>query len=118
MEIIVSLQSLIPQSASRLLENLVYIELRRKAKEVFYHQSGNRECDFVVRDGFRVTKAIQVCHAFDFYGTREREIQGLTEAMETYHLDEGLIVTAFHEEEIVQNGKRIHILPAWKWLKQ
>lgn len=101
-----------------MLENLVYIELRRKAKEVFYHQSGNRECDFVVRDGFRVTKAIQVCHAFDFYGTREREIQGLTEAMETYHLDEGLIVTAFHEEEIVQNGKRIHILPAWKWLKQ
>lgn len=102
----------------RLLENLVYIELRRNAKEVFYHQSGNTECDFVVRDGFRVSEAIQVCHAFDLYGTREREIRGLVEAMETYHLDEGLIITAFHEEEIEQDGKRIHILPAWKWMKK
>ena len=33
------------------------------------------------------------------------------------HLDEGLIITAFHEEEIEQDGRRIRILPAWKWLK-
>lgn len=102
----------------RLLENLVYIELRRRGKEVYYHQSGNTECDFVVRDGFRVTDAIQVCYSFDVFGTREREIRGLAEAMETYQLEEGYVITAFHEEEIEQDGRRIHILPAWKWMKQ
>lgn len=31
-----------------LLENLVYIELSRRGGEIFYHNSGSTECDFVV----------------------------------------------------------------------
>lgn len=102
----------------RLLENLVYVELHRRGGELFYHHSGRAECDFVVREGFRVTAAIQVCYLFDSAETREREIRGLKDAMEAYRLTEGLIVTNTHEEEVDCDGRKIHILPAWKWLLQ
>lgn len=101
----------------RLLENLVYVELRRRGGEVFYHNSGNAECDFVVRNGFRVVQAIQACYLLDSTETRERELRGIQDAMNVYQLSEGTIVTNTHEEEIEYKGKTIHILPAWKWLR-
>lgn len=100
----------------RLLENLVYVELRRRGGEVFYHNSGNTECDFVVRDGFRVVQAIQVCYLLDGVETRKRELQGIWDAMDAYQLSEGFIITNTHEEDIQYEGKTVHILPAWKWL--
>ena len=102
----------------RLLENLVYIELRRRGGEIFYHNSGDAECDFVVRDGFRVTMAVQVCYLMDNIDTRERELRGIQDAMNTYHLSEGFIITNTHEEEIDCKYGIVHILPAWKWLKK
>lgn len=101
----------------RLLENMVYVELRRRGGEVFYHNSGNAECDFIVRDGFRVTHAIQVCYLLNDPNTREREIRGVKDAMDAYQLMEGFIITNTHEEDVDYEGKTIHILPAWKWLR-
>lgn len=101
----------------RLLENMVYIELRRRSGEIFYHNSGHTECDFVVRDGFRVVQAIQVCYLLDSLDAREREIRGVQDAMDTYQLGEGTIITNSHEEEVQYGDKMIHILPAWKWLR-
>ncbi len=100
----------------RLLENLVYVELRRRGGEVFYHNSSNTECDFVVRDGFRVVQAIQVCYLLDGVETRKRELQGILDAMDAYQLSEGFIITNTHEEDVQYEGKTVHILPAWKWL--
>nr|WP_289620881.1 ATP-binding protein [Bacteroides intestinalis] len=101
----------------RLLENMVYIELRRRGGEIFYHNSGSAECDFVVRDGFRVVQAIQACYLLGSSDTREREIRGIQDAMDTYQLLEGTIITNTHEEELKYGDKMIHILPAWKWLR-
>ena len=101
----------------RLLENMVYIELRRRGGEIFYHNSGSAECDFVVRDGFRVVQAIQACYLLGSSDTREREIRGIQDAMDTYQLLEGTIITNTHEEELKYGNKMIHILPAWKWLR-
>ena len=51
--------------------------------------------------------------------TKEREISGLIEAMETFSLAEGPIITEHEEgEEIVErSGKQYHIIikPIWKW---
>ncbi|MDZ7777252.1 MAG: ATP-binding protein [Bacteroidales bacterium] len=44
----------------RLLENLVFINLRRRYKEIFYFNR-NYECDFVVREKNQIIKVIQVC---------------------------------------------------------
>ena len=98
-----------------LLENLVFIELLRRGKTVFYHNKG-QECDFVLVEDKTVTKAIQVTYAMPNEKTRKREIDGLLNAMNAYKLQLGLIITDDTEEEIIENDKKITIIPAWKWL--
>ncbi len=43
----------------RLLENLVFIELKRRGKEVYYH-ARKHECDFVIKEKNSIVEAIQV----------------------------------------------------------
>jgi predicted AAA+ superfamily ATPase len=98
------------------LENLVFVELLRKEKELYYH-SEKKECDFVLREGLRIGEAIQVSVGLmNNPETRKREIEGLTEAMAAYKLDRGLILT-FEEDNILDaGGKKIVVKPVWKWL--
>jgi len=103
------------ENTGRLLENLVFIELKRRKKTIFYHRDKG-ECDFVIRDGFRITEAIQVCFAFENADTKNREISGLLEALESYSLERGTILTMDTEENLSINGKSIEIVPVWKWL--
>ena len=98
-----------------LLENLVYIELLRRGKEVFYY-SKKQECDFLLVENNIVTVAIQVCYTFYSEKTRKREVDGLLEAMETFNLTSGLIITNDVEDKITADDKHIDIIPAWKWL--
>jgi predicted AAA+ superfamily ATPase len=103
------------EDKGRFLENMVFIELMRQGKEIYYFK-GKGECDFLVRDGINITGAIQVCYAFGDNETRDREVKGLMEALVAYNLDEGLILTDDTEETVEQKGIRIRILPVWKWL--
>jgi len=98
-----------------LLENLVFIELLRRGKTVYYHNKG-QECDFVLVENKTVTTAIQVTYVMPNEKTRKREIDGLLDAMNAYNLQSGLIITDETEEEIIENDKKITIIPAWKWL--
>lgn len=100
----------------KILENNVFIELKRKGKEVYYHSNKN-ECDFIIKDGIKISEVIQVCYFLDV-SNREREIAGLLETMKTFQLKEGLLLTQEQEEEITANGKKIKVLPVWKWLIQ
>ena len=101
----------------RLLENLVFIQLKRSEQEIYYY-SGKRECDFVIKEGNRIIHAIQVTLSLENEETRQREINGLIEAMEAYGLATGLILTEDEEDEITVNTYKITILPVWKWLLQ
>jgi len=98
-----------------LLENLVFIELLRRGNKIFYHNK-TQECDFVLVEDKTITSAIQVCYAFSSEKTKKREIDGLLDAMKTYNLQSGLIITEDTEEETFDNNKEIKIIPAWKWL--
>jgi len=99
----------------RLLENLVFIELLRRKHDVFYH-SNQKECDFVIRSGNSIKLAIQVTHSISEKSTRQREINGLMEAMEQYNLASGMIITTDEEESITIDERQISVIPAWKWL--
>jgi predicted AAA+ superfamily ATPase len=99
----------------QLLENLVFIELKRRNRSLYYH-SQKRECDFVVVENMKVTEAIQVCLAFESEKTKNREIEGLMDAMTAYDLPSGLIITRDTEESLRVEGRQIDIVPAWKWL--
>jgi predicted AAA+ superfamily ATPase len=48
--------------------------------------------------------------------TKKREMEGLIEALDTYSLNEGIILTEDEEYEIVSEGRRIIVKPVWKWL--
>ena len=97
------------------LENLVFIGLLKEGFEVYYHLD-KKECDFVVREGIKITQAIQVCLNLESPITKKREIEGLLEAMQKYNLKDGIILTYDKEGEENINGKKIIIKPVWKWL--
>lgn len=103
----------------RILENLVHNELKRRGHEIYFHKI-KKECDFIVKEGLEITKVIQVCHSLDHSETKERELQGLIEALQSYPDAEGFIITTDEsgEEKIKINNREriISILPLWKWL--
>jgi len=106
------------EDKGRLLENLVYIELRRRGGEIYFHKE-KKECDFLVRKQGRIIEAYQVCLEMVDPSTKEREIQGLLEAMEMHGLETGVILTENQEDELKAqvSGRSVSItmLPAWKW---
>ncbi|MEZ5197112.1 MAG: ATP-binding protein [Bacteroidales bacterium] len=103
------------EDKGRFLENMVFLELKRRGFEVFYHK-GQKECDFILREGKKITSAIQVSVSLNDTKTREREITGVREAMDAYQLTAGLILTEDGEETITTNNGTVDVLPVWKWL--
>lgn len=97
------------------LENAVYIELQRRGADTYYY-SNTAECDFIVRNGHTVTKVIQVTVSMLDEKTRKREINGLKEAMRTFSLKEGYIITIDEKETIQVDEGVIRIVPAWEWM--
>lgn len=110
----------ISEDRGRTLENIVFIELKRREYDLFYY-SGAKECDFIVRKGSSTQQVIQVCLELHDPSTNEREELGLIEAMDKFSLSEGLIITENEEGEriVARNGKKYHIIikPIWKWLR-
>lgn len=108
------------EDRGRMLENIVFVELKRRGHDVFYY-SGSKECDFVIREGSRTQQVIQVCIELYDPSTKEREMSGLIEAMDKFSLSDGLIITE-NEEYVetleIQNKKyNIMVMPIWKWLR-
>jgi hypothetical protein len=103
------------ENHGRILENLVFIELQRRGKEVWYHH-GKHECDFIIRTKETVTEAIQVCYSLSEAAVRKRELTGLSEAMQCYKLKHGMILTREEQEEIKIDGLLINIVPIAGWL--
>ena len=102
------------ENFGRFLENTVFLGFLEAGKDIYYHR-GKYECDFVVKNGRKITEAIQVTKKLD-NNNEKRELAGLLEAMEKFNLKEGMIITEDLEEERKIKGKKIKIIPAWKWL--
>ena len=101
-----------------LLENLVYLHLRRAGGTIeYFHGGQGRETDFVVRDSLSgaVTQLIQVCWSIESRSTRERELRGLRAAMEQLNVSPGTIVTWRDESSLVPDPD-IDVQPAWKFV--
>jgi len=99
---------------TKLLENVVMLEFMKRGKEVFYFKQKN-ECDFLVQTDQKITDAVQVCWELTDMN-RDREINGLIEALNFLELNTDLIITNSQEEVFEIDGKTIEVKPAWKWL--
>ena len=98
----------------RMLENIVFLQLRKKGEEVFYFDE-NRECDFIVKDNQGKITPYQVTWELK-EDNEEREMEGLVEACKKLGLKKGTIFTFDEEENKVLKDINIQILPVWKWL--
>jgi hypothetical protein len=96
----------------RALENIVFLELRRRGGEIYYFRE-DRECDFVIRKNGQVETVIQVCHELHDDNLK-RETEGLREAMNTTGCPHGLILTENQDDQLDQ----IQIQSTWKWLSK
>jgi uncharacterized protein len=103
----------ISENKGRRLENLVFIELKRRFKEIWYH-SGKYECDFITRSE-SIWNAYQVCYELSD-SNKDREINGLLEALVKFSIQNGLILTYNDEDLIEIEGKSIQVIPVWKWM--
>lgn len=100
------------EDKGRILENIVFLELRRKFKNIFYFRDKG-ECDFLVKDREKIAEAIQVCYEMT-EENKDREIFGVKEAMKKLKIKNGIILTMKQEDKIAG----IKIIPAWKWLSK
>jgi len=98
----------------RLLENIVFLELKRKGQEVFYFDE-KIECDFIARAENDRLSAVQVSFELN-EKNREREVNGLVKACKWLATNEGIIFTWDDEEIFGAEGVDIKIIPVWKWL--
>ncbi|MBI5002850.1 ATP-binding protein [Candidatus Woesearchaeota archaeon] len=98
----------------RNMENAVFIALKRTGEDVFYY-SDKTECDFIVKEGSKISMAIQVCYAINDTN-KEREIRGLLDALHAFRLKEGFIFTFEQKDEFEREGKKIKIIPACMWM--
>lgn len=109
----------------KLLENLVAIELKRRALQngwnLFYWKGReNEEVDFVIRQGTAVSQLIQVCWDPAAQKAKERETRALLKASRELGCDHLTIIT-YDYQGIEKNSwfgieGQIEYVPAYKWL--
>jgi predicted AAA+ superfamily ATPase len=98
------------------LENLVFLHLRRKYKELYYFAEKG-ECDFVAMKRGQVIELLQVCYELT-PDNLQRETNGLFQAMRFFNIHEAKIVT-FSGNDFIQEGDlSIEVLPAYRYLTQ
>jgi len=98
-----------------LLENLVFNILNENF-QVFYY-SNKYECDFICMKDSKLELAVQVTYELNEMNEK-REVNGLLEAMETFNINNGLILTNDTDRTLIKNEKEIKIIPVWKFLIQ
>jgi len=99
----------------RLLENAVFIELKRRGLEIYFYNNNQLECDFIIKKGHKITECIQVTRSLEDSKTRERETKALVAALNQFDLKKGLIITEHENETLIIDDKRILIRPFVSW---
>ncbi len=104
-------------NSGHLLENLVYIALRRKKGDIYYYKTAaNQEIDFLIQGQQQRTNLIQVCETLVNPHTRQREILSLENAMNELGLSDATILTREENEQIPVKNGNITVIPVWKFL--
>lgn len=108
------------QKYGSLIENAVFLALKKMEAEnpdmalYYWKDKEHREVDFVVKKGFEVNQLIQVCWDYSNEKTKKREFNSLSRAMNELNVQDGLIITSEHEDEIEWHNHRIKVMPLKK----
>lgn len=102
----------------RLLESLVFQQLRRKygLNKIFYYRTQkNEEVDFLITKNDALL-LIQVSETLNEPATKERELKALFRAMDELNISNALIITSHEYAQFEQNKRTIKVLPYWEWV--
>lgn len=102
------------QNDGHILENIVYLHLRRLGNEIYYFK-GNGECDFVTTKNGNPQHLYQVCTQINSLNI-DREVNGLFEAMRYFKINEGYIITHNQADTFKRDDYTIQAIPAWQWM--
>lgn len=106
----------IQDDTGKLLENIVFLELKRRNKELMYFK-GKQEVDFLILENYKPIEAIQVCaSSLEDSLTYKREVSAMIECLEFCNLSKGIILSWDREEKLTKNNKEIEFIPAYKWM--
>ncbi len=82
------------QDMGRLFENIIFLEFKRRKKEIYYWKNRRgQEVDFVIKEGLKIKEVVQVSWDIENDRTKKREVDALLRAMEEFKLKEGVIIT-------------------------
>lgn len=108
------------KNLGRLYENFVFGELKRRANidtQIFYWQDRKgKEVDFVVKEGLKIGKLIQVSCDLSDLETKQRETKSLIKACKELQCDDLMVINQDFEGEEKIGNKKIKFIPLWKWL--
>jgi predicted AAA+ superfamily ATPase len=106
--------------SGHLLENWVFLELRRRGRTpAYYVTASGREVDFVMPGANGRPALVQAAWDLGAAETRNRELRALDEAMAELRVREALLVTRRANETVPLGGRRtVRIVPAWWWACQ
>jgi predicted AAA+ superfamily ATPase len=100
---------------SVVLENAVFIQLRRETQEIFYWKDhGGQEVDFLVMDGGK-PRLYQACVSLSAKETALREIAALERAMADLAVKRATIVTLNETKMVKTSAGIIDIVPFHQW---
>jgi len=104
----------IDKDISKLYENIVFLQLRRQTKDIYYFKE-KQEVDFYAKLEDKEV-LVNVSYIIENKKTRDREINGLIEAMKYFKLDCSYLVTQSEDSVIEIENRKIYIIPLYKWL--
>lgn len=105
----------VSENLGPILENMVFLSLKRMGYKVFYLQVDDREVDFVVVSNNKAIALINVSYTLQEEKTRKREIENLIHGMKALGVKNAFIVTWDEKETIRIGEKKIEIIPAYEW---
>ncbi len=98
----------------RLMECITFLELRRAYKEnenIFYYVTADgKEIDFLLKNRDSV-QIIEVTYDVD-----NLHIKKVLKALEELKIKHGTILTWDTNDVVEEDGRKIDIIPLWKWL--
>lgn len=101
-------------NTGKLLENVVFLALRRKTSEIYYFSTpAGYQVDFYLPE---TRQLIQVAQNMDHPATREREIRALMDAMRAINLSNGMILSSSNMDSVTENSATITIRSQAEWL--
>lgn len=103
------------EDKGKAMEQVVFLEMKRRGKEIYFYRE-RYECDFVVKEGNRVSEVLQVSQSLADEKTKKRELRGIVDACKEFRLKKGIIITSSASEEFEVEKIKIHAVPLYLWL--